>query len=473
MLTSSGMGNKKTHTRIISIGHHIRSRTRDKTQGNNKHLNKKFLRHTRRAGIHPNKYAVFVVALYVDMLTEEAETAERHARRSMLYKSSPSSYVTTIIILICFFLNSEAIALNSNRNASRNRARSVRDSVLSATDMNIMGDTQPPSASSTTTTSCSTQPANGENVAVQRQANSLTQISQSLSVTSEDNSRRDVFLHLFSCFGAACGLSTYEDYDCVNLKPSRATLRRQYVNSVCNNDDDYDGDSAFPSECRISSPFGNVGAATKGMGEGERERIGRFVLDESVNSRDNIPSYNEIMMQHRSRTVTRWNKVYDFNDGSSSAATAAAGMTKEDVRNAVDKVYMAIKYLEDAADKANDYDWDGLHDILQSSGLRDDLAYACSVLHGSKFLGRDAKDEIGFDWGSCAWRHCGAQADAQEAIAELDRSVGMLEPYECLFCLDIADRALRDILSNVPNEFHPTGSNRLKVRYLHAAIFWQ
>ena len=42
---------------------------------------------------------------------------------------------------------------------------------------------------------------------------------------------------------------------------------------------------------------------------------------------------------------------------------------------------------------------------------------------------------IGFDWGSCAWRHCGAKADAQEAIAELYSNVGMLEPFECRFIL--------------------------------------
>ncbi len=42
---------------------------------------------------------------------------------------------------------------------------------------------------------------------------------------------------------------------------------------------------------------------------------------------------------------------------------------------------------------------------------------------------------IGFDWGSCAWRHCGAKADAQEAIAELYSYVGMLEPFECRFII--------------------------------------
>jgi len=48
---------------------------------------------------------------------------------------------------------------------------------------------------------------------------------------------------------------------------------------------------------------------------------------------------------------------------------------------------------------------------------------------------------------SCAWRHCGAQADAQESLAELYNLIGVLEPFECLFCLDIVERSLHDILA--------------------------
>jgi hypothetical protein len=39
---------------------------------------------------------------------------------------------------------------------------------------------------------------------------------------------------------------------------------------------------------------------------------------------------------------------------------------------------------------------------------------------------------------SCAWRHCGAQADAQEALDELDQLLGVLEPFECIFVLDVS-----------------------------------
>ena len=55
---------------------------------------------------------------------------------------------------------------------------------------------------------------------------------------------------------------------------------------------------------------------------------------------------------------------------------------------------------------------------------------------------------------SCAWRHCGAQADAQESLAELYNSIGLFEPFECLFTIDIVERSLRDILSVVPMKYH-------------------
>jgi hypothetical protein len=49
-----------------------------------------------------------------------------------------------------------------------------------------------------------------------------------------------------------------------------------------------------------------------------------------------------------------------------------------------------------------------------------------------------------------AWRHCGALADAQEAVDELDYLLGVLQPYEALFCLDVVERSVRDMLTTVP-----------------------
>ena len=71
------------------------------------------------------------------------------------------------------------------------------------------------------------------------------------------------------------------------------------------------------------------------------------------------------------------------------------------------------------------------------------------------------KSVVGFDWGSCAWRHCGALADAEEAIDEVEYLMGVLEPYEAIFCLDIVERSLRDILVAVPwDQVNPEDASR-------------
>ena len=86
------------------------------------------------------------------------------------------------------------------------------------------------------------------------------------------------------------------------------------------------------------------------------------------------------------------------------------------------------------------------------------------VMQSKLYIRNDNKKSVNFLWlcycfgakkNSCGWRHCGAQADFQEALAELDQLVGVLEPYECLFCLDICERSLRDVLAMIPPSLHP------------------
>jgi hypothetical protein len=61
---------------------------------------------------------------------------------------------------------------------------------------------------------------------------------------------------------------------------------------------------------------------------------------------------------------------------------------------------------------------------------------ACDVLNrANDYLSLEARSEVGFDFGSCAWRHCGAFADVREAIDELDHLVGILG--ECFNDMDL------------------------------------
>ncbi|KAI2497490.1 hypothetical protein MHU86_16992 [Fragilaria crotonensis] len=219
-----------------------------------------------------------------------------------------------------------------------------------------------------------------------------------------------VVLHLSGCLLSAIGLSSYEDFDCRNLKPSLHL--RQY--------------------------------AVRGMGEGRAERMqdwrhGNVLVGDSDTSVIDIPSYNEVMQKHRDERIPSWNKA----------------VNERDVRAAVNDVFQALTAVNQLKLMADDYRWDGIQSLIRSATLVDNLQHSCSVLRRASFaLSQEARNEIGFDWGSCAWRHCGAEADAQEALAELYNLSGVLEPFECRFVLDIVERSLRDILAAVPIKYY-------------------
>lgn len=268
---------------------------------------------------------------------------------------------------------------------------------------------------------------------------SINPSTDNINTDQVDQDRRTVVLHLFSCITTAVSLVSYENYDCANLKPQQASLRR---NSV------------------------------EGLGYGKTNRVeGKMdfpVGDGEDGSLWDVPSYNEIMLQHRSDTVPRWRKQQDETLPSSSSTSTSTSTSLSissstaSIENAVDVLYQSLLALLELKLLANDYEWDEMRIVLTSSTLNEDLETACTLLRVALYdttnnLGTlvesNPKNIIGFDWGSCAWRHCGALADIQEAVAELRNSLGLFEPFECLFAIDIAERSLRDILSIVPAKY--------------------
>ena len=125
----------------------------------------------------------------------------------------------------------------------------------------------------------------------------------------------------------------------------------------------------------------------------------------------------------------------------------------------MEAVYDALRAVLQLKVLAKDYDWDAMAEILDGPVLVSDLERAAATLQSSReYLSDDAREVIGFDWGACAWRHCGAAADAQESIAELRCRLGLFEPFECLFALDIVERSLRDMLAVIPVRLRPVGN---------------
>jgi len=189
--------------------------------------------------------------------------------------------------------------------------------------------------------------------------------------------------------------------------------------------------------------FGSMTIHGLAFGQDQRlERQEEWLLDHDLLDRSlQIPSYNEAMLQHRTERVARWRSSYRQPQSSNIDASVLTIMS-------------ALTRVLHAKSLSERYQWPDVRAELQSDALQHELEPAVSRLRDALLLlnDKDAVSEIGFDWGSCAMRHCGALADAEEALDELDHLLGVLEPFEATFCLDVIERSLRDVLAVVPTE---------------------
>lgn len=275
-------------------------------------------------------------------------------------------------------------------------------------------------------------------------------------------------MYAAACLVGAMAISTYEDYDVTHTRPSPSTLRLPTISS-----------SKYSTTSPWRSSFNFIGAATRGMGWGQSDRgipttsagseqtNGSYSFEEwygtSAATLQWKPSYNEIMLQHRSERVPRWNEVGNDSTTTPSGIKNSVTPTKEQLKQAVLHLYQSLDELESLKSMADDYRWEEMKEHLNPTpntiapiatseySLPLTLEYSMDILKSIPSSSAPTNDQaqsnsysnnvnelpnlIGFDWGSCAWRHCGAKADAQEAIAELYSNAGMLEPFECRFIL--------------------------------------
>lgn len=188
---------------------------------------------------------------------------------------------------------------------------------------------------------------------------------------------------------------------------------------------------------QASLAWGQVTVRGLAFGQAQREQL--LVLDDdssrtttsatSKTSTDALPSYNEIMLQHRSQRLPAWKQ----QQASPNTADTAA---------AIHTLLICLQDLRHVQALATDYQWTAVRQALATEPWTNVNTAAARL--------RPVDKAVGFEWGSCAWRHCGALADAQEALDELDSLLGVLEPFEALFCLDIVERSLRDMLVEAP-----------------------
>ena len=238
-------------------------------------------------------------------------------------------------------------------------------------------------------------------------------------------------LQLFlGCMGVSFLLISWEDISMCH--PMR--LRSQVMISTSSSPQS----KPFAIPRDFSSQWGRSTVLGLAAGGAERKAIAAAGDLESSTYKD-LPSYNEVMLTHRTDRIPLWD---------ARGKDAVVPTTRKDVTDSVQAIQSALLQIRDCVKLAENYEWDQLTAALNENVLRSDLQSACYILKGAEdFLSREARDEIGFDWGSCSWRHCGALSDAQEAIDALEHQVGMLEPFECIYCLDVVERSLRDMLA--------------------------
>ena len=78
--------------------------------------------------------------------------------------------------------------------------------------------------------------------------------------------------------------------------------------------------------------------------------------------------------------------------------------------------------------------------------LSESMNAAALVLMRSRMLSSDAREDIGWGWGLCGWRRCGAASDAEKSLSVLIGGRGILSPPEIAFLVDCTLRSLDAIL---------------------------
>jgi hypothetical protein len=223
-------------------------------------------------------------------------------------------------------------------------------------------------------------------------------------------------------------------------------------------------------------------STVRGMGFGQRERylVTKVAGDLESYDFDRLKSYNEVMNDHRTYRVPSFfsqpatskddDWMTGYNVGTIGAGSRAGpsnqwmakfttmadsnnAISEQDVVSSIDHLKRVVLKLQDCKTLASNYEWEQLRSTINEPTLRGRLNSACYVLkHASNILSSETRDVVGFDWGSCAWRHCGALADIQESLDELEASLGVLEPFEALFCLDVVERGVRDMIDVMPTK---------------------
>jgi len=155
-----------------------------------------------------------------------------------------------------------------------------------------------------------------------------------------------------------------------------------------------------------------------------------------------VRSYNEVMEGYRAQTG------FTYGNRAKGVLKETHASSEYETRQAARKLSLVLRHLDAIDAAADNYDLALLTTLLRSPLIKTTLPSSLEALRLSPLLPDTRHDVIGHAWGSCAWRHCGARADVEEALAEI--RVGLLEPEEVRFCTGIVRRAVEEVLAEVP-----------------------
>ena len=139
----------------------------------------------------------------------------------------------------------------------------------------------------------------------------------------------------------------------------------------------------------------------------------------------------------RRKLEREWQQLRDGGSGGRSEAEAAFAVILR-VRRVLGEAESLVR--------EQSRNWKGAVEAIITPPCVAELEGAATLLASSPVLSADARETIGWQWGACGWRRCGAQADAAQAMSKLRVNLGMSTPAETLFYLDVAKRAVDEVL---------------------------
>ena len=177
-----------------------------------------------------------------------------------------------------------------------------------------------------------------------------------------------------------------------------------------------------------------AGAAIAGLVHGEAERLATAPRPDELREGDELyrlRSQNELAPR-RAALDADWREL------------RRSPPTREQTAQAFEEVVRVRDAIREARALAEAQRWAELGALLPADTVPA-LERAATLLAASASLTADQRAAIGWQWGACGWRRCGAQADAAQALSKLRANLGMVVPLEALFYLDVALRSTDEI----------------------------